>query len=117
MCRALSALKGSTMGDSKYRENGYVRVSYEYLHQLLRLPDELVIAGLDTSSDRQVPGTLTLEVRRGEWPPGFAGRAIGVVHDYTLGRNERIDDGRNPRPQPVSGSCAASPASICRLQQ
>lgn len=80
------------MGDNRYRDTGSVRVSYEYLHQLLRLPDELAIAGLDTSDDLQFPGTLTLEVKRGDWPPGFAGQAIGVVHDYTLGRNERIDD-------------------------
>lgn len=82
------------MSDNRYRDIGSVRVSYECLHQLLRLPDELAIAGIDSSCDHQYPGTVTLEVRRGDWTPEFLGQAIGVVRDYTLGRNERIDDER-----------------------
>ena len=85
------------MPEKRYRDIGTVRVSFELLHQLLRIPDELVIIGLDTSDDLHWPGTLTLQVQPGGWPPGFAGKAIGMVHDYTLGRKslpERIDDER-----------------------
>lgn len=88
-------LEASTMGEKKCRDAGSARLSYEYLHQLLRLPDELAIVGIDAGEDCRWPGTLTLQVARGEWAKGFTGQAIDILHDYTLDRKptvERIDD-------------------------